>query len=174
MDFSHKYYLVTSTLFSVKWSEYHLPWELSHEDHCGELSKCSWMQFMTLPVSSFTSLPCVYLTRSANPCSNWFLHFKWRTSARTLVCKCDQEFAYCLAEQSTALSTSSIPISYIVGTTWVWLTSLTWNVFAQKSKLLTLINSPHSVLWRRHRNESICQSATSHLCCFSLLSRNLG
>ena len=162
MDFaSENITLVTSTLFSVKWTEYHFPWELSWWGRSLRwtvkvLPGCSLWPFLfpallASLVFIFRSLQIPVLT-SVSP----LLPEPTEDKCQELICKCDQEFAHCLARAEYNIKYLFYP-HFLCGNYSPECDWLAWlETFLHKGiKLLFAHQQPHSVLCRRELRPSV-------------------
>lgn len=77
--FLWKYYPGNFVFCKMDWISLSLGVVMMREITVVNCQSVTRMQFMTFPVSCFTSFPCVYLQVCANPCSN----LSFSTSSRT-------------------------------------------------------------------------------------------
>lgn len=153
--------LVTSILFSVKWTEYHLPWELSWWGRSlwwtvQVLPGCSlWPFFSPALLASLViilrSLQIPVLT-SVSP----LLPEPTEDKCQELMCKCDQEFAYCLAQAKYNIKYLFYP-HFLCKNSSPKCDWLAWlEMFLNKGiKFLFAHQQPHSVLCRRELRPSV-------------------
>lgn len=91
--------LTTSISFSAKWGQHHLPLGVARTMITGELSNITQVQCATLPANSVAAgFPHVYLQVSSLISVFPFLSEPTEDKCQELLCKCDQEIAYCLAQ----------------------------------------------------------------------------